>query len=131
MSDFTDENCNFLFIKKGKDGKLLDHIFIHLVDSDETNFLAYFTSYDNDKPSKLFKLEEIALPDNSLPRNEAIMSMDYKEEQTWMRMKIKGVLPSTWKMLFESIVEKQQKSLFGQQRPLTTKSLFQGNENEK
>lgn len=104
-SNFYDKKNNFLFVKKGKDGKLLDHIFIHLDDNANTGFLAYYESFLSDEPLKVYKVEEVGLSkridfDDLFPH-----IFNTKEEQTWKRLSC-AVLPSKWRMFFETIIEK-------------------------
>lgn len=103
---FYDEKQNFLFVKvDDNSNKLLDHIFIHKDAETGRGFLAHFKSYDEDEPLEVYSLSKLSLSkledvDNSL------CQINYSEKLTWQRLRIQGVLPTPWKILFEQIITK-------------------------
>ena len=106
-TNYYDDDKNYLFVKKGNDGKLLDHIFIHMGNSDNDSFLAYFDSYDSDAPLKLYKFQKIVLPEGIIEGHKSFQFVESKEEQTWRRMRVRGSLPSNWEILFKLIEGKE------------------------
>lgn len=107
-TDFYDENQNYLFVKKSNNGELLDHIFIHLDETKDTNFLAHFKSYIDDSPIYFYKLEKVNLSQKDNKKNADLFSIkNYTEEQVWKRIRVKAALPSPWKNLFELYEETQ------------------------
>jgi len=105
-TNYYDETKNFLFVKKGKDGSLLDHIFIHLDETTQKSFLAYYESYCSDKPLKMFKFEEVALSEEETSEYPSSLLTNLKEEQVWSRIRVSSALPAKWRMFFELIMEK-------------------------
>ena len=75
-------------------------------DDANTGFLAYYESYLSDEPLKVYKLEEIALPERINFDDTILQLLNTKEEQTWKRLRVSAVLPSKWRMFFETIMEK-------------------------
>lgn len=102
-TNFYEDDNNYMFVKKGKDGQLLDYLFIHLNDSEKPSFLVHFESFVNDNPLGVFKLERIDLNEDGTCLLSSSHFSDFKEEQNWKRVKVCGLLPSKWKMLFEEI----------------------------
>ena len=105
-SPFYDEKQNFLFVKKESNGeKLSDYIFIHKDEITEKSFLAHFNSYNDDTPLEVYSLNKV--PQIDVRRIESTLCQaSFSEENTWKRIRIKAILPTTWKMLFEQIVSK-------------------------
>lgn len=104
MVDYYDENNNYLFVRKGKDNKLHDYIFLHLDDMEKLNFFAHYSSYKSDMPLEVYRLERIHFQE----REKTIPSecADLEVEQTWKKVRVNGVLPSKWRMFFEQNEEK-------------------------
>lgn len=105
MANYYDDENNFLFVKKGEKDQLLDYIFVHLDDTDKLNFVAHYASYKDDTPLKIYKLEKVVRPNEIDSDNLPIMN-DFTEEQTWKRVKVNGVLPSKWRLFFETLDKK-------------------------
>jgi hypothetical protein len=103
---FYDENCNFLFVKAEDDGAhLSDYIFIHKDISSDKGFMAHFESYKDDVPIEVYSLKKISLTDIK-NIEKPLFQANYSEETSWKRLRIKAILPTTWKMLFEQIINK-------------------------
>ncbi|MBR6963500.1 MAG: hypothetical protein IKH86_07675 [Prevotella sp.] len=102
-TNFYEDDSNYMFVKKGNDGQLLDYLFIHLSDSGKPNFLVHFDSFVKDNPLEVFKIERIDLKDDGTCLLSSAQISDFKEEQNWKRVKVCGMLPSKWRMLFEEI----------------------------
>ena len=102
MADYYDENSNYLFVKKGKDNKLLDYIFVHL-DDEHSSFLAHYESYKSDMPLEVYRLKKIDLQEE-IPTPSA--QTELEGEQSWKKVRINSILPSKWNMFFEYIEEK-------------------------
>ena len=110
--NYYDEEKNFLFVSKDNNGRLSEHIFIHLEESCNTSFLALFESHQSESPSMIFKLERMSLANKKKTNDNAILKRtDYYQEKVWKRLRVKAVLPSVWEMFFKSIIELQNKSL--------------------
>ncbi|MBR5728635.1 MAG: hypothetical protein IKX61_00285 [Prevotella sp.] len=107
MADYYDDNINFLFVKKGKDAQLQDYIFVHLNDADDFNFLAHYESYKSDMPLEIYKLHKVMCLKEE-DKNFLYPITDVTEEQTWKRVRVSGMLPSKWRMYFETIEEEQK-----------------------
>lgn len=101
MADYYDEKKNFLFVKKGKEDQLQDYIFIHLDKVENLSFLAHYETFMDDVPFELYKLEKILSMKDDL--FSSIEHLDAKEEQTWKRVRVCGILPSKWRIFFEQI----------------------------
>ena len=105
-TNFYDETKNFIFVKKGTDGSLLDHIFIHLDETIQKSFLAYYESYSSDVPLKVFKFEEVVLSEEETSEYPSSLFKNFKKEQMWSRLRVSGALPSQWRIFFESLMKK-------------------------
>ena len=103
-TNYYDDKYNFLFVKKDEKGKLKDHIFIHIGDSNSLGFLAYFDSYDSEIPQKLFLLKEFGLTTINNTASDSCHSFELKEN--WGRTKVDGALPSNLEKYFKLIEEK-------------------------
>lgn len=106
MADYYNDSNNYLFVRNGKDNKLQDYIFLHLDDLEKSNFLAHYASYNSDTPLAVYRLEKVHVQEEEIP----ILSeqTDIEEEQTWEKVRVNGILPSKWRMIFEQIEEKQK-----------------------
>lgn len=101
---FYDENCNFLFVKtETNDKKLSDYIFIHKDIESNKGFIAHFKSYKEDVPIEVYSLKKMSLTDIKNIDN-SLRETNYSEETSWKRLRIKAILPTTWKILFEKIM---------------------------
>ncbi len=101
-TDYYDENNNYLFVRKGDNDNLLDYVFVHFDDSRKTGFFAHFESYEADEPLRMFIFEKVLCP--NIPTNE-MMKSEFEEtqkEQIWKRVRVHSILPSQWRMFFES-----------------------------
>jgi hypothetical protein len=100
MADYYDDSNNYLFVRKGKDNKLHDYIFVHLDDEEKLSFLAHYESYKSDIPLEVYRLEKIDFPEGedipALPEHENITG-----EQIWKEVRVNSILPSKWRMFFE------------------------------
>ena len=105
-SPFYNEKQNFLFVKTENDGeKLSDYIFIHKDETTGKGFLAHFESYKDDIPLEVYSLNKV--PEFDVKGlNTDLCQTDYTEEVTWKRLRIKAILPTTWKILFDQIISK-------------------------
>ena len=103
---FYDENCNFLFVKAEDNGKQLsDYIFIHMDMTSDKGFMAHFESYKKDVPIEVYCLKKISLTDIKTI-DKPLFQTNNSEETSWKRLRIKAILPTTWKNLFEQIISK-------------------------
>ena len=103
-TEFLDDGKNYLFVKSKKTRNnqvLLDHIFIHLDDKDDFNFIAIYDSYKSNSPVAFFKLERISFPQKFIECefSKAVLAEDHE----WKRMKVGPVLPSKWRMEFQQL----------------------------
>ena len=101
MENYSDDKTNYLFVKKEKDGKLSEHIFIHMGDSDNSSFLAHFLSYNDDMPSAVYRLVKMECSEKL--ENATSLLKGVSEEQTWKRIRVGASLPSKWRMFFEDL----------------------------
>ncbi len=101
---FYDENCNYLFVKTENNGKQLsDYVFIHIDIESDKSFLAHFESYKENEPVEVYGLKKIPLTQFKGVEN-SLCKANYSEDTSWKRLRIKAILPTSWKMFFEKIL---------------------------
>ena len=101
---FYDENRNFLFVKAEDDGThLSDYIFIHKDITSDKGFMAHFESYKDDIPVEVYSLKKMSITDIK-NIDKPLFQTNYSEETSWKRLRINAILPTSWKILFDKII---------------------------
>ena len=101
---FYDENRNFLFVKAEDDGThLSDYIFIHKDITSDKGFMAHFESYKDDIPVEVYSLKKMSITDMK-NIDKPLFQTNYSEETSWKRLRINAILPTSWKILFDKII---------------------------